>query len=1502
MEWCSDPEKLGPVSELRPADFSACFHDYILTLSPLALAALCVVFGLFRTAKSNNSDAGKTRPSRLGTALMALSAAAALACSVVLLINPSGASTVAALAITILVSIVLVAQLIDFSRSRPARVSIVCFWIWLAFATIAKLRSLALADLTSSSHFTWNLGVLISSVLWLLFEELLSRKTADGEDANPLDRAGLLTYLTFGFIWSKLRDSHKYKLAQDDVWRIPYEESTIRGHDRLTAALSVSATSGKGKLTNVSFCLALIKSQLPMVIGAIGLKVLASILILVQPLLLDTLINYVSSHNTDPTAGAVTTPQPRSTGFLIAIGMLLLGLVAAIMNVWGSQLSWLLYYRWKISTASLAFRKSLRLSPSSRVENNTGNVSNLLSNDAMEVGFLAANIPEIVAAVIQVVFGIALIWVQLGLSTLSVIGFIILLGPLQVWNANFIEKWSDLQFEVMDTRLSLTTEIVNGMKIIKMYAWESFFAQKLQAFRKTELHHLYIRRIGEIFGVLLGNLPPVIMFVAALGISTAVEKKPLDVNNIFVSLALFNLLKGPLVELSMSLPGVAVSWACVKRVVVFLNEGEIDDYVDRNSGKPGSIHIKAGRFTWGAPEKDAEDEGEAASSKDDQAKGTAVANLIDISVDVAPGEFIGLAGSVGSGKSSLLCALLGQMEKIVGNIAVNGSVVYVSQKPWIFQGTVRENILIGRPYEAEHYRRVVEACALARDLDHMTAGDQTEIGERGVNLSGGQRARVSLARALYGHDADIYLFDDVLSAVDRHVAKHIFENVLGSKGILANKTRVLATHAVHFLDGADRTLVMKDGSIIASGSYEDLLADNMISEASMEVNSVSESDNDNETLDPRRAAKGDSNAGLGSEEDEQESIANVDRIDGEKAKMIEEEETESGKVSWGVVMMYFRACSFALLAAFFLGLVVSEGVNLGSRYWLLYWNDNPSSHSLAFYFSIYATWVVGYVILYPWAGALFLCFMGVRAGRVLHEDLLARILKMPWTFYSVTPVGRIMTRFSNNLAAVDCGLPDAFYDMIFALANVVVNLLPTVISMPTFLIVILVAGILCYALMYLYIPASVAYLRIKSNCDAFIWSHVDETLNGLDSVTAYRLDVIAAERNAFVMDNQQAALIMFYWANRWFSLWITIVSTLVVFASAIFAVLSVESMSPSVVALAVSTILAIMQEVAIMMTKLGYLQTQLVDAERLKQYLDLPIEQDVPADAQRVLPQSWPQNGRIEFKNVNMRYRSGLDLVLKRLSFTIEAGQKVGIVGRTGAGKSSLALALMRLVDICPPSSTSKFDEERGDEAALEGGSITIDGVDIATVPLATLRQRLSIIPQEAFLFTGTVRENLDPFGNSTDHAIWAALDKVGLKPFVQGLSDAAAENSNAPASGTGLDAAVTESGSNFSVGQKQLLCVARAILRDSRVIVLDEATASVDNNADAAVQRAIATQFAGRTVITIAHRVNTLMSYDRIIVMDAGRVVESDSPAALLANPASLFYALVHEAGTVDA
>ncbi|KAJ3193061.1 Multidrug resistance-associated protein 1 [Irineochytrium annulatum] len=1368
-------------------------------------------------------------------------------------------------------ALALALQLVQHRRGLRASPRIICFWLYVAITAIMKLRTITLSGGADSRALLETVGILASALVLVLIQEFMPVEAAvDGKRCNPLQRCGLLTYASFGFIWGKLLAARRRTLVAenpDDVWDLDIEESTGRCDDRLTQELEKSVAAGIA-LSPLGLFVALVRSQMLMSSAAVGFKVIASVLVLVQPMLLDTLINYVLSYSTP-------TPQPRSTGYIIALGIFLVGLLSTVINVWGSQLSWLLYYRWKVATTAVVFKKSLRLAPSSRVENSTGNVSNLMSNDAMETGFLAANLPQVVAIIIQLVVAIVLLWMQLSYAVIAMIVLVLMLGPAQSANASFVGKWSDKQFEIMDERLALTTEVMNAIKVVKMNAWEKYFMKKLKGLRSTELKYLFIRRVGEMIAVILGNLPPLIIFVVTIGVYIAIAPagQPLDVTRVFVSFAIFNLLKAPLVELAPTLPSIAVSWTCVRRVVEFLREPELETYIQQ-AGKAGSVSMERASFTWGTTAAPEENSDGSDGKPGDETKSTMPFTLSNISVDIHGSDFIGVLGPVGSGKSSLLSALLGQMQHVSGSVSIGGTVAYVSQKPWIFQSTLRDNILLGRPFDLPRYERVMDACALRADLAALPDGDRTEIGERGGNLSGGQRQRVALARAVYG-DADIYLFDDVLSAVDRRVAAHIYENVLSPRGLLADRTRVLVTHAVRFLEEVRVAYVMEAGSVVAEGTYAELTEKGKVPKGLTKEGADTDSVKGEEGTKRDEESDGDKSDRVTvsdvADDDKMALLGDVSISENVTTPLIEDEEVEEGTFNLSVLMMYLRACSLGLFVFLLLGICVSEGVNLGSRYWLQNWTNDPdmSQATVMRYFKIYALLVLAYVVLYPLAGGLFLCLMSIRAGSHIHDTLLSHLLKMPMSFFTVTPAGRIMNRLSNDLAGIDVGLPDSFYDMIFALAGVIVNVLPTLISIPVFSVVLVVAGVLCAIVMRLYVPASIGYLRFKGVFGAMIWSHVDETLDGIDSVKAYGLEKEAISKNEANQDRLQSALLMYYSANRWFSVWIGVLSVGVIFASCLLAVSLAGSLSATAVALAVSTILVIMQETSVMMTQLGTFQTDLVSAERLKQYLDLPAEDWKGRDD---IDAKWPAEGVVEFENVCLRYREGLDLALNHLSFTIRSGEKIGVVGRTGAGKSSLAQALLRLVDLTPPTTTG------------EQGAIRIDGLDISTISLPMLRSRLAIVPQESFLFTGTIRENLDPEELAADDAaLWSALEKVTLKEVVAGM-------------GRGLDAAVNEEGSNFSVGQQQLICLARALIRGSKVVILDEATASVDMELDEVIQRIIMTEFADCSVITIAHRINTVINYDKILVLEKGSLAEFGSPKELLSNESSIFFQLAND------
>ncbi|KAI9098315.1 P-loop containing nucleoside triphosphate hydrolase protein [Phlyctochytrium arcticum] len=1487
--FCRNVESSLSVSSLRVSDLTVCFQDVVLGIIPFTLfLVVFAVQGLSRRRARIPFKVSTPKPTWIFLSLCALASIAFSAVRIAFYATSNSRGPIPApIIITLAQCLAFALHFLDHRATSSAgkiRGSIVCLWIWTAISSAIKLRTLVISEgERDNSYLAITIGSLCVAVLWVLIQEIAGLQALPGSDACRRDTAGFLNYITFSYIWPTIRLARQRQLQKEDIWPLPKDATTDDCYLLLRDQLPEAEIPKPSSVRLGQFCSALLRSQYVYFAGSLVFSVGRVLLLLLQPLLLDLLINFVKSHQKDAAGNYIVTPQPLSNGYLIAAGMLIAGLLASLCSVWSTQMSWALYYRWKYATSNLVFRKSLRLSASSRAKNPTGTVSNLISNDCMEVGFLAVNLP-VIAYVVQLILGLVLIWQQLSYATLAGIAVAVLLVPGHIYNAKFIGRWCDQKFSTMDKRMSLTTEVMSGIKVIKMYAWESFFLKQIDNIRKKELRFLLGQRVGDVFGGIIGNLPPVIMFAVTIAVYAAAVAKgtALDVNKVFVSFALFNMLKAPLYELSFMLPSVAVSWSCITRVVEFLNEEERQDYRS-HAIAAGSIEITGGQFAWGSAGAGQEDKERTQEYPKDDAKPV----LTDINLSVKPGSFIALVGNVGSGKSSLLSAIMAQIVRQEGKISVGGEVAYVSQKAWIFRGTVRDNILICRHFDAERYQMVLRACALTRDLELWKDGDMTEIGEKGVNLSGGQRQRISLARAVYGH-ADIYLFDDVLSAVDPHVAKHIQQNVLGPKGILFDKTRILSTHSMHALEDTDYIAIIENSTIRAFDTYPKLAADDTIRQIQATTTQSNREENSSDAVDNVTATKSSDAKDI----DGEEKLAPDET---EASKLIEDEELEEGgQVKWTILIDYIRVCSIPLFFAFLLALGGAEGVNLGSRYWLRYWNDLGSTDNIAYYLGIYAALALAYVFLYPIACALFLCFMALRASRVLHNQVVERVMHMPWTFFAATPIGRITSRLGDNVSQLDIGLPDSLYDTVFAFIAALVTVIPTVVAFPAFAAIVAVAGLACYGLFAFYTPASVGYLRFNNARSSIVWSHIDETLDGVDTVKAFKLDELASEMSGNLMDEQQSVMHMYFYVNRWFSFAVTNLSAVVVFLSTLVGIIYVDSISASTIAVAISSILNILQEVSMLMSRLGYTQTTMVSVERLGQYINKPVEDEEelklrrnPANRQAVVAPGWPSTGRIEFNNVNMRYRDDMPLVLRDLTFAIESGEKVGIVGRTGAGKTSVTLALLRMIELSngTQDATNAVDILTHDSPSKGTTGISIDGVNIATLKRSCVRERISVIPQESFLFSGTLRQNLDPFETCDDAQLWAVLDKIELKQHVKKMNGA-------------LDAIVTEKGDNFSVGQQQLLCLARALLRNSKIVILDEATASIDNHTDNLIQELMRKEFSKCTVLTIAHRVNTVLQHDKILVMDAGRAVEFGTPQSLLANPSSHFFKLVNAHG----
>ncbi|XP_035829877.1 multidrug resistance-associated protein 1 [Aplysia californica] len=887
-----------------------------------------------------------------------------------------------------------------------------------------------------------------------------------------------------------------------------------------------------------------------------------------------------------------------------------------------------------------------------------------------------------------------------------------------------------------------------------------------------------------------------------------------------------------------------------------------------------------------------------------------------INLEVKPGSLVAVVGSVGSGKSSLLSAIMGEMNKVSGSVTVKSSMAYVPQEAWIQNATLRDNILFTSDYKPALYDKVVEACALKSDLEILPGGDQTEIGEKGINISGGQKQRVSLARAVYSR-ADIYLLDDPLSAVDSHVGKHIFHKVIGRQGVLRDKTRILVTHGVHWLPMVDKIVVLRNGEVAEVGSYEELVSHDGDFAQFLKEFFVAESEDEEEGKeDPEIAemkkqvsqrlelmtgtSSGDESVKLSQSfrrpvssvegatprKDKDTPAGSRDRLTEKRMglkppkigqKLIEEETAETGTVSRRVYWKYMKAIGpLSFLFSLFL-YACYIAVTVFSSIWLAQWTDDKYLANVSLkdteeyvdktnlYLGLYAgLGAFQGFFLYTYAATIL--WKIVSASGALHNMMLSNVMRSPMAFFDTTPIGRIVNRFSRDVDVLDSDLPNTIRAAIRSTGLVMVALINIAYSTPIVLSVIFPIITLYVLIQRVYMPASRQIRRIDSTTRSPIYVHFSETLSGAASIRAYGAQQRFMDHSETLVDYN----FKFYFASIATSTWLQVrlefLGNLIVLAAAIFAV-SDSSLSAGLAGLSVSYATQVTASLGFLTQVVTQIETNAVSVERIIEYTETDAEAAWYNLDNRPAPE-WPEEGNLEFDDLQIRYRPGLELVLKGVSCQLKPGEKVGIVGRTGAGKSSLTVALFRLV-----------------EAAA--GKVLMDGHDIASLGLHDLRSRITILPQDPVIFSGTIRMNLDPSEQHMDSEVWEALEHAHLKDFVNGLAGQ-------------LDYNCGEGGQNLSMGQRQLLCLARTLLRRSRVLVLDEATAAVDMETDELIQKTIREEFKHSTVLTIAHRLNTIMDYDRVIVMDKGVIKEMDSPSALLSNTDSVFFSMAKDANLV--
>ncbi|KFZ64379.1 Canalicular multispecific organic anion transporter 2, partial [Antrostomus carolinensis] len=1392
------------------------------------------------------------------------------------------------------ITVLLATLLIQYERLRGVQSSgvLIIFWFLSILCAVGPFRSKIMTT-TAQGHvherfrfttFYIYFALIIIELILSCFKEKPPFFSPVSTDPNPCPEltSGFLSRLTFWWFTSMAILGYKRPLEDKDLWSLNEDDTSKMIVQQLSKEWDKEKAECKQKedvtymkksnrmLNHVgdgpeeaevlirgkkhnrkpSFLKALLRTFGPYFLIGSFFKLIQDLLSFINPQLLSVLIGFIKNKD-----------APTWWGFLIAALMFICAVLQTLILHQHFQYCFVTGMRLRTGITGVIYRKSLVITNSAKRSSTVGEIVNLMSVDAQRFMDLMTFLNMLWSAPLQIFLALYFLWQTLGPSVLAGVAVMVLLIP---FNSAIAMKTRAFQVEQMrykDSRIKLMNEILGGIKVLKLYAWEPSFSEKVLEIRKNELRVLkksaYLNSLSTFAWISAPFLVALTTFAVYVSVD---EKNILDAEKAFVSLSLFNILKFPLNMLPQVISNIAQTSVSLKRIQEFLSHDELDpNCVETKIIAPGNaISVTNATFSWGKELKP---------------------SLKDINLLVPSGALVAVVGHVGCGKSSLVSALLGEMEKLEGEVAVKGSVAYVPQQAWIQNATLKDNILFGQAPNEQKYQNVLEACALKTDLEVLPGGDQTEIGEKGINLSGGQRQRVSLARAVYSN-SDIYLLDDPLSAVDSHVAKHIFDKVIGPDGVLKGKTRVLVTHGISFLPQVDHIVVLVDGKISEMGSYQDLLKQNKAFAEFLRNYALDEDIEEDEPTSTVLLFLQMQLSVISSEGGECPNKMSTKRRVCEKKpaepplprknpheKLIQAETTETGTVKLTVFWQYMKAVSPVISLVICFLYCCQNAAAIGANVWLSDWTNEPvingTQHNTAMRIGVYAALglLQGLTVLIC---SFTLAMGGINAARTLHAALLENKFHTPQSFYDTTPTGRIINRFSKDIYVIDEVIPPTILMFLGTFFTSLSTMIVIIASTPLFAVVIVPLAILYFFVQRFYVATSRQLKRLESVSRSPIYSHFSETVSGASVIRAYRRVKSFIDVSDLKVDENQKSYYPGIVSNRWLGIRVEFVGNCIVLFAALFAVIGKNSLNAGLVGLSVSYALQVTLSLNWMVRMTSELETNIVAVERIKEYSETETEAPWIIEGKSP-PEDWPSKGELEFVNYSVRYRKGLDLVLKGLNLQVHGGEKIGIVGRTGAGKSSMTLCLFRILEAVK-------------------GEIKIDGVNISEIGLHDVRSRLTIIPQDPVLFSGTLRMNLDPFNKYSDEEIWKALELSHLKRFV----------SSQPSM---LDYECSEGGENLSVGQRQLVCLARALLRKTRILILDEATAAIDLETDDLIQMTIRTQFEDCTVLTIAHRLNTIMDYTRVLVLDNGTVAEFDTPASLIASK-GLFYSMAKDAG----
>ncbi|CCK70379.1 bile acid-transporting ATPase YBT1 KNAG_0E01120 [Huiozyma naganishii CBS 8797] len=1160
-----------------------------------------------------------------------------------------------------------------------------------------------------------------------------------------------------------------------------------------------------------------------------------------------------------------------------------------------------------------------------------GTIINLMAIDAYKISEICAYLHFFAEAIVMTVIALVLLYRLIGNAAILGTVIILVLLPVNFKLATLLGDYQKLTLGETDKRIHKLNEALQSIRIIKFFSWENNFERDIMEIRERELQMLIKRTLAWVMGGFVWFVTPSIVTTASFAWYIYVQGEVLTTPVAFTALSLFTLLRDPLDRVSDMLSFAIQSKVSLERVGAFLSEAETEKYeqltVD-NEGK--KLAFDNSTTSW-----------------DTNGSGFKLRNL---NIDFKVGKLNVVIGATGSGKTSLLMALLGEMHICQGRIIVpsleprssltansdgfTNSIAYCSQAAWLLNDTVRNNILFNSSFDENRYHKVVEACGLKRDFDILKAGDLTEIGEKGITLSGGQKQRISLARALYS-DSKHLLLDDCLSAVDSHTASWIYDNCITGP-LMVGRTCILVSHNIALtLRNAELVVILEDGRVKDQGDPLNLFDKGLLGEDELVKSSILSRNASMATIgNAKNATNGKSASNGPNKKTEREERSDADRT--EEGKLIDEEKKAGGVVSPEVYKWYIRIFGGLKVITFMASLfVLAQIADIAQSYWVRGWVANntvremytylkdlfpirssvnthvtkflplssvdatisskflsnsrtSSEHSTKYYLIMY--FMIGLTGATVGSLKTFLTYIfGINASRKIFAMLLNKVIHSKLRFFDTTPIGRIMNRFSKDIESVDQELTPyltgAFYSFVECFSTIILISWIT----PQFFVVAILISIMYYLVGYFYMAGSRELKRLDSITKSPIYQHFSETLVGVTTIRAFGDEMRFLKENLFKIDENNKPFFYLWVANRWLSFRIDMIGSFVVFGAGVFILADIKNIDSGMAGISLTYAISFTEGALWLVRFYSEVEMNMNSVERIKEYMSVEQEPyDIKDEIVRTPPTVWPDEGKIEVNDLSLRYAANLPRVIKNVSFTVEPNSKVGVVGRTGAGKSTIITALFRFLD-------------------PESGYIKIDNMDITTIPLTRLRRAITIIPQDPTLFAGTLKFNLDPYDEYNDKDIFAALTRVNLVSGEElngettAVSDQGSMHSNNENRFLDLSNEITEGGGNLSQGQRQLICLARSLLRNPKILLLDEATASIDYESDARLQATIRGEFGNSTILTIAHRLRSVIDYDKILVMDAGEVIEYDHPYSLLLNRNSEFYKMCESSGELD-